>query len=184
MLSGKLVEMSVREKVLLEKKSKVTYLNDQFGLSDALFFTEYRGLTVTQLQAFRADLRSLNASYVVMKNSLIQRVFNDLNIDCPNELLKGPTALVISKQDCPVIASKIYSFIKNNESLVIKGGYLDGEFISVDDVKMLSKLPSRDVLIGQLVGGLKATISRFVMSMSSPMRGLVYSLEAIKNQKN
>ena len=71
MLSGKLVEMSVREKVLLEKKSKVTYLNDQFGLSDALFFTEYRGLTVTQLQAFRADLRSLNASYVVMKNSLI-----------------------------------------------------------------------------------------------------------------
>ena len=184
MLSGKLVEMSLRENVLLEKKSKVSFLIDEFNSSDALFFTEYRGLTVSQLKTLRSDLREHNAVYVVMKNSLIQRFFNDLDIDYPNELLKGPTALVISKQDCPVIASKIYSFNKNNESLVIKGGYFDGEFISVDDVKMLSKLPSKDVLIGQLVGGLKATISRFVMSMSSPMRGLVYSLEAIKNQKN
>ena len=115
---------------------------------------------------------------------MIQRTFEGLNIDCPNELLSGPTALVVSKQDCPVVASKIYKFLKGNESLVVKGGYLDGAFISESEVKTLSKLPSRDVLIGQLVGGLKSTISRFVMSMSSPMRGLVYSLEAIKNQKN
>ena len=121
---------------------------------------------------------------MVLKNTLIQRAFNDLDIECPPNLLSGPTALVVSKQDCPVIASKIYSFIKENDALVVKGGYLDGKFITLDDVKKLSKLPSRDVLIGQLVGGLKSTISRFVMSMSSPMRGLVYSLEAIKNQKN
>ena len=176
--------MSLRDQVLSQKKDKVEALAEQFKLSDALFFTEYRGLSVEQLQELRQSLRENDAQYIVIKNTLIQRMFVNEGIDCPNELLKGPTAIVVSKQDCPLIASKIYSFLKKNESLVVKGGYLDGQFISVNDVKTLSKLPPRDVLIGQLVGGLKSTISRFVMSMSSPMRGLVYSLEAIKNQKN
>ena len=175
--------MSLRDQVLSQKKVKVDALAEQFKLSDALFFTEYRGLSVEQIQELRQSLRENDAQYIVIKNTLIQRMFVNEGIDCPSELLKGPTAIVVSKQDCPLIASKIYSFLKTNESLVVKGGYLDGQFISVNDVKMLSKLPPRDVLIGQLVGGLKSTISRFVMSMSSPMRGLVYSLEAIKNQK-
>tara|TARA_Y100001935_G_scaffold255558_1_gene269461 strand:- start:14383 stop:14913 length:531 start_codon:yes stop_codon:yes gene_type:complete len=176
--------MSVREEVLSRKKQKIENLTKEVEASDALFFTEYRGLTVNQLEGLRGVLREGSASYFVIKNSLIQKTFDGLNIDCPKELLKGPTALVVSKQDCPVVASKMYKFLKENESLVVKGGYLDGSFISESEVKALSKLPSRDVLIGQLVGGLKSTISRFVMSMSSPMRGLVYSLEAIKNQKN
>ena len=184
MLSGKVIKMSMRDKVLNQKQSKINSLAVEFKNSDALFFTEYRGLTVQQIESFRHTLRESNANYFVIKNTLINRMFNEQNITCPAELLKGPTAVVVSKQDCPVIASKIYKFLKTNESLVVKGGYLDGEFISVDDVKVLSKLPPREVLIGQLVGGLKSTISRFVMSMSSPMRGLVYSLEAIKNQKN
>jgi large subunit ribosomal protein L10 len=176
--------MSVREKVLQKKQDKVQLLTEEFGKSDALFFTEYRGLTVSQLRALRHDLRQAKASYYVVKNSLIQRTFNDLNIEFPQSLLKGPTALVVSKQDCPQIAAIVYAFKKGNDALVVKGGYLDNGFLSEGDVKALSKLPSRDVLIGQLVGGLKSTISRFVMSMSSPMRGLVYSLEAIKNKKN
>tara|TARA_A100001015_G_scaffold300936_1_gene387070 strand:- start:165 stop:692 length:528 start_codon:yes stop_codon:yes gene_type:complete len=175
--------MTVRDQVISQKKTKVDDLTEQFKSSDALFFTEYRGLSVQQLQEFRHSLRESNASYVVIKNTLIERMFNNEGVDYPKELLKGPTALVISKQDCPLIASKMYRFHKDNDALVVKGGYLDGQFLSINDVKMLSKLPSRDVLIGQLVGGLKSTISRFVMSMSSPMRGLVYSLEAIKNQK-
>lgn len=176
--------MTVREEVLSRKKQKIENLTKEVEVSDALFFTEYRGLTVNQLEVLRGVLREGSASYFVMKNSLIQKTFDGLNIDCPKELLKGPTALVVSKQDCPVVASKMYKFLKENKSLVVKGGYLDGSFISESEVNALSKLPSRDVLIGQLVGGLKSTISRFVMSMSSPMRGLVYSLEAIKNQKN
>ena len=176
--------MSLRNQVIENKEAQVTQLTNDFSESDALFFTEYRGLTVSQLQEFRQTIRKSNAKYKVIKNSLIQRMFNSENVECPNELLKGPTALVISKQDCPTVASDMVKFLKSNEAFVIKGGYLDGAFISVDDIKALSKLPPREVLIGQLVGGLKSTISRFVMSMSSPMRGLVYSLEAIKNQKN
>jgi large subunit ribosomal protein L10 len=176
--------MSMREQVISNKQQKIDELNTSLNDSDAVFFTEYRGLTVGQLQEFRSSLRELNASYIVMKNSLIKRSFSDSDIECPDDVLTGPTALVISKQDCPVVASKVFSFLKANDALVVKGGYLEGGFISANDVKSLSKLPPREVLIGQLVGGLKSTISRFVMSMSSPLRGLVYSLDAIKNQKN
>jgi len=176
--------MSMREQVILENQNKVDALAQSLGESDAVFFTEYRGLTVSQLQEFRGSLREANASYLVMKNSLIKRSFKQVDIDCPEDVLSGPTAIIVSKQDCPLVASKIYKFLKTNESLVVKGGYLDGGFISTNDVKSLSKLPSKEVLIGQFVGGLKSTISRFVMGVGSPLRGLVYSLEAIKNQKN
>ena len=176
--------MSNREQVLLEKQKKIDNLSTDLSSSDAVFFTEYRGLTVGQMQTFRESLRESNASYVVIKNSLIKRAFSDLKMSCPDDVLKGPTALIVSKQDCPVVASKLFNYLKTNEALVVKGGYLDGGFISKDDVKSLSKLPSREVLIGQLVGGLKSTISRFVMSVGSPLRGFVYSLEAIKNKKN
>ena len=111
-------------------------------------------------------------------------MFDSENVECPNDLISGPTAVVISKQDCPNIASEMVKFVKNNEQFIIKGGYLDGAFLSVDDVKALSKLPPREVLIGQLVGGLKSTINRFVMGIGSPIRGLVYTLEAVKNQKS
>ena len=175
--------MSLRDQVIEKKKNQVDELVKDFSESDAMFFTEYRGLTVSQLQEFRDSIRETNAKYKVIKNSLIKRMFDANNIECPDEYLKGPTALVISKQDCPKVASDMVKFLKANEAFVIKGGYLDGAFLSTNDVKALSKLPPREVLIGQLVGGLKSTISRFVMGVSSPMRGLVYSLEAIKNQK-
>jgi large subunit ribosomal protein L10 len=175
--------MSNRQEVLDKKGAAVNTLVSDFNASDALFFTEYRGLEVKQLQTLRTKLRKNNAKCVVVKNTLIQRAFSQLSIDCPPDLVKGPTALVISTQDCPTIASTIHTFIKENELMVVKGGFLDGAFISANDVKDLSKLPSREVLLGQLVGGLKSTINRFVMSISSPIRGLVYSLEAIKNKK-
>ena len=174
--------MSNRDQVLLNKQQKIDGLTAELDKSDAVFFTEYRGLTVTQLQELRSSLRDVNAGYYVIKNSLIKLSVNEKDIQCPDEVLSGPTALVISKQDCPEVASKVYKFLKTNESLVVKGGYLDGAFITKDDVKSLSKLPSREVLLGQLVGGLKSTISRFVVGVGSPLRGLVYSLEAIKNK--
>ena len=175
--------MSIRQQNLNKKQSKIDSLTESLKTSDAIFFTEYRGLTVQQIELLRGTLREASASYFVMKNSLIKRVFSDMDIQCPDQVLKGPTAVVVSKQDCPVVASKVYSFLKKNDALIVKGGYLDGAFISTENVKALSKLPPKDVLIGQLVGGLKSTISRFVMGVGSPLRGLVYTLEAIKNKK-
>lgn len=173
-----------RELVLKEKQKTVDELVEQIQGSDALFFTEYRGLSVSQLDELRGGIRESKGTYRIIKNSLIMRAFDQLNLTCPAEMTKGPTGLVISTEDCPVIASKLFKFVKANEVAVVKGGILEGAYISHDDVKALSKLPSREVLIGQFVGSLQSIIGRFVMGLSSPVRGLVYSLDAIKNQKN
>ena len=114
--------MSLRNQVIENKEAQVTQLSNDFSESDAMFFTEYRGLTVTQLQEFRQTIRKSNAKYKVIKNSLIQRMFNSENVECPKELLKGPTALVISKQDCPKVASDMVKFLKSNEAFVIENG--------------------------------------------------------------
>ena len=175
---------SQREQVIEQKNKIVSNLVEDIKKSDALFFTEYSGLTVHQLQDLRSTLRESNATYKVVKNSLTMRAFSDLNIDIPDGMAKGPTALVISTKDCPEIASKLVKFKKANDVVEIKGGILDGQMISAKEVADLAKLPSRDVLIGTFVGTLKSTIDRFVLSLSSPMRGLVYSLDAIKTTKN
>lgn len=175
--------MSYRDEVLIKKKSKIDDLNRQLDESDAVFFTEYRGLTVSQMDTLRSSLRDVSASCIVMKNSLVKRAFSNAGIQCLDHVLKGPTAIIISTKDGPVVASKICKFQSSNDALVLKGGYLDGAFISQDDVKSLSKLPPRDVLMGQFVAGLKASLSRFVMSVNVPVR-LVYLLEAIKIKKS
>jgi large subunit ribosomal protein L10 len=175
--------MSNRAQIQAVKQSKIDTLTEELTVSDAIFFTEYRGLTVSQIQTLRSALRPLDASYIVMKNSLIKRTLSGLNMDFPDSVLAGPTALVVSKKECPQVASEVYKFLSSNEALVVKGGYLDGAFLSGNDVKALSKLPSKQVLLGQFVGGLQSVISRFVMGVGSPLRGLVYSLEAIKNKK-
>lgn len=176
--------MPTREDVIKKKQVIVDGLIKNIEESDALFLTNYRGLTVTQVNDFRKSLRESGASFNVIKNTLTLRAFSSLNIQCPDDVAKGPTALVISKQDCSEVASKLVKFKKANDVVEIKGGILDGQFLSKDDVNALSKMPSRDVLIGTFVGTLKSTIDRFVMSLSSPMRGLVYSLDAISRQKN
>ena len=99
--------MSNREQTLLDKQTKIDGLSDQLNQSDAIFFTEYRGLNVGQIETLRSDLRELNASYFVMKNSLVKRTFSELKISCPDDVLTGPTGLVVSTQDCPAVASKI-----------------------------------------------------------------------------
>ena len=87
--------MSLHDQVIEKKAATMAKLSDDIKESDALFFTEYRGLTVTQLDELRSSIRSDNATVKVMKNTLINRVFNELKIECPEHVLKGPTALVI-----------------------------------------------------------------------------------------
>lgn len=176
--------MPTREDVIKNKELIVDDLVSNIKESDALFITNYRGLTVTQIQEFRKSLRESGASYRVIKNTLTLRAFSSLNIECPEGVAKGPTAIVISKKDCSDVASKLVKFKKANDVVEIKGGILDGQFLTKDDVNALSKIPSKDVLIGTFVGTLKSTINRFVMSLSSPMRGLVYSLDSVSRQKN
>lgn len=175
--------MRNRDATLSKKQSIVDAMSEKINGSEALFFTNNNGLSVAQVTELRTVLRKQNASYTVIKNSLLFRVFGALNVSCPDAVFYGPTGVVVSSKNCPEAAETLVNFSKSNPVLDIKGGILEGAYISSENIKSLAKLPSKDQLIGQFVGGLNSVISRLVQVLSSPTRGFVISLDLIKNKK-
>lgn len=173
----------MNQKALESKQAIVDVFSENLKKSNAIFFSEYRGLSAFQLGDLRQQIKKLNGEYKVVKNSLVKRVIDSKKVGIPDVILKGPTGVVFAYDDSAQIAKKLCAIRKENESLVLKGGMIGEQFISEKDLVALSKLPSKDVLIGQFIGGLKNNLTRLVAALNSPVNGLVYTLEAIKNKK-
>jgi large subunit ribosomal protein L10 len=155
------------KKVLKAKQEIVTGLTNEFKQAQSIVFTEYRGLTVLQDTAMRAALRKAGVVYQVVKNTLSGRALKDAGIDGLDKFLKGPTAIAYSTQDVIVTAKVIKEYADKFEKLSIKGGVFEGKAINVDDVNRLAKIPSREVLYGQVVCGLIAPISSLAMLLDA-----------------
>ncbi|MGZ5366869.1 MAG: 50S ribosomal protein L10, partial [Aeromicrobium sp.] len=144
-----------------EKAAAVAELAENFRNSNGAVLTEYRGLTVKQLQELRRSLGG-SASYAVAKNTLTKIAAKEAGIDFADSLLTGPTAIAFITGD-PVEAAKgLRDFAKANAPLVIKGGFLDGKQLDADEIKKLADLESREVLLTKLAGGMKASLQNAV----------------------
>ena len=142
-----------------DKAAAVAELVDSFQASTGAVLTEYRGLTVKQLQDLRRALGE-NASYAVVKNTLTQIAAKDAGVESFDSLLEGPSAIAFIKGD-PVVAAKgLRDFAKANPTLVIKGGVLDGKPLDAAEIAKLADLESREVLMGKLAGFSRSTSSR------------------------
>jgi large subunit ribosomal protein L10 len=142
-----------------------------------VLLTEYRGLTVQQLGDLRKQLRAVSAEYKVVKNRLARRAVAASELDAIGGQLKGPTGIVVSKDDPVAVAKAIHAFAKTNQALVIKGGYVEGRMLAPDGLKALADLPSREALRAQLVGALAGPLAQLVGLLQAPQRELVYVLE-------
>ncbi|SET06901.1 50S ribosomal protein L10 [Anaerobranca gottschalkii] len=166
-----------------EKALVVAELKEKFSSAQAAVITDYRGLDVARVTKLRAKLREAGVEYKVIKNTLAKLAIQDTELSELQEHLQGPTAVAFSYND-PVAAAKIISeFAKDNKELEIKAGVLEGKVIDLAGVKALADLPSREVLIAQVLAGLQAPIAGFVNVMQGNVRNLVYVLEAIRKQK-
>jgi len=130
--------------------------------------TEYRGLTVKQLQELRRSLGE-NANYAVVKNTLAKLAAKDAGIDGFEDLLTGPTAIAFIKGDVVEAAKGLRDFAKANPTLVIKGGVLDGRPLDAKEVAKLADLESREVLLGKLAGAMLASLSQAVYLLNAPI---------------
>lgn len=172
------------EKILSVKKQLVAELAEKIKASAAGVLVDYRGLTVQQDTELRNKLREANVEYKVVKNTLTRFAANKVGFEELDPVLNGPTALAISSED-PVAAAKIlYEFSKKNKDLEIKAGYVDGKVISVDEIKALASLPSKEVLLAKALGGLNAPISGFANVLNANIRGLVIALGAIAEKQS
>jgi large subunit ribosomal protein L10 len=160
-------------------QAKVTAVQDLKERLDgvkAVVLTEYRGLTVQQLSELRKQLRTVSAQYKVVKNRLARLAVGS-NLEPLKKHLTGPTGLVVSKQDPVAVAKALQAFVRTNQALTIKAGYVDGQVLEPAGLKALADLPSREALRSQLVGALQGPLAKLVGLLTAPQRELVYVLE-------
>jgi large subunit ribosomal protein L10 len=151
-----------------EKQAAVAEIVDSFNDAAGAVLTEYRGLTVKQLQELRRSLGE-NANYAVVKNTLAKLAAKDAGIEGFDDLLTGPTAIAFIKGDVVEAAKGLRDFAKANPTLVIKGGVLDGKPLDAKEVAKLADLESREVLLGKLAGAMLASLSQAVYLLNAPI---------------
>ncbi|MDX8411352.1 MAG: 50S ribosomal protein L10 [Mariprofundaceae bacterium] len=166
----------------MEKQQAVEQLHEAWSTAKAGIITHYRGLNVDQLSGLRRKLREGQASFKVVKNSLARRAVVETDFSVAEELFTGPTA-VIYGEDPVGMAKAVSDFSKEHEALEIRGGILDGKLIDQSVIKALALLPSREVLLARLLGGLNAPISGFVRTLAEVPASFVRTLAAIRDQK-
>ncbi|UPK75861.1 50S ribosomal protein L10 [Nocardioidaceae bacterium SCSIO 66511] len=164
-----------------DKAAAVAELADEFRNSNGAVLTEYRGLTVKQLQDLRRSLGE-DVSYAVVKNTLTKIAAREAGVDAFDDLLVGPSAIAFIKGD-PVEAAKgLRDFAKANEPLVIKGGVLDGKSLDADEIKKLADLESREVLLAKLAGGMKASLSQAAALFNAPLAQAARAVGALQTK--
>jgi large subunit ribosomal protein L10 len=150
-----------------------------------VLLTEYRGLDVLAMAELRDELRTAGADYKIYKNTLVRIAARQAGLDL-DALLTGPTAIAFVSDradgtagDAAAAAKALRDFVKKNDALVLKGGVVDGTAMSVDQLKVLADLPSRDVLLAQLAGALAAPLQQFAGLLQAMPRNLAYGMKAL-----
>jgi large subunit ribosomal protein L10 len=164
-----------------DKEAAVAELAGEFRESNGAVLTEYRGLTVKQLQELRRSLGE-NARYAVAKNTLTKLAAKQADVELPEELLTGPTAIAFITGDVVEAAKGLRDFAKEHKTLVIKGGFLDGKVLQPDEIKKLADLESREVLLAKLAGGMKASIAGAAGLFNAPLAQTARLLAALQEK--
>ena len=164
------------------KVSAVAEIADKFRDSSAAVITEYRGLSMAQLSTLRRTLGA-GVQYRVAKNTLVRRAAADAGVQGLEDLFIGPTAIAFVEGE-PVDAAKaLRDFAKDNKALVIKGGYMDGRPLSVDEVTRIADLDSREVLLSKLAGAMKGNLSKAAALFAAPASQVARLAAALQEKK-
>lgn len=168
-------------KTRAQKIAIVEQLTDRVSRSQSIVFVTLSKVTVAEMEELRDAFFQAGLQLQVPKNSLLQRVLSEQKIEVPAEVTDQPIAIIFSYEDAVLGPKTVMPFTKDIENLTVLGGIADGVFISAAQVEAYSKLPSREQLLGQLVGTLQAPVSGLVNVLAGNLRGLVNVLNAIKD---
>ena len=155
------------QKVLENIKAIVAQLTERFQNAQAGVLADYRGLTVEQDTALRVKLREAGVEYTVLKNNLTRFAANAAGLEELDPILHGPTAVATSVDDVVAPAKVLVDFAKDNEALELKGGFVNGKVISLDEVKVYAAIPSKEVLISKMLGSLQSPISKLARTLQA-----------------
>ena len=168
----------------LTKELMFSELKSLFDKNEHIFIIGNKKLKTEETKSLRRLLQQTVARYVVVKNTLCYQALKEKSLKPPLDFIQGQTALVFGSGDPVIIAKTIVGFAKEHEAFKIKGAFLAGEQVNSANVDILAHLPSRDVLIARAVGGIKAPITRLVLSLSGLLRQLVIALDRVRQKKS
>ena len=153
------------ETILKQKAEEVKNLAEQLKDAKIILLTDYRGINVADVTNLRTDLRNAKCDYKVIKNNIIKRALDANGESGLDDLLTGPTAILVGKEDYLEPLKAIYKFAKENEFYKIKGGIIEGKVMTTEELITLAKLPSRQELLGMLAGALLGNISKVAVAL-------------------
>jgi large subunit ribosomal protein L10 len=166
-----------------EKETLVQELTEKIKNNQGIVVTEYQGLTVAEISELRAKLRPLKCEYKVVKNTLSKRALKSAGLEDFAVQFEGPTAIAIENGDPVNTAKVLIDFSKEHAKLKLKAGMLGNKVLTEKDIKALAALPSKEVLIGNLLRALQSPMSGLVNVLQGNIRNVVYVLEAVRKQK-
>jgi len=166
-----------------DKKLIAKNLKERFEKSKVVIATDYKGLNVMAMNDLRRKLREADIDYQVVKNTLLIRASEDTDVAQLKEHFVGPSAIAISYDD-PVAPAKVLTdFAKDNTKLEIKAGVMGDKMLDVAAIKSLASLPSREVLLGQVLSAMNGVPTAFVRTLNGVLGNFMNVLTAIKDQK-
>lgn len=160
------------------KEELVNQYQTWLDKSQAIFLTEYTGLSMKGIDDLRAKVRDVGGEFHIVKNTLGEVAFESAGLELPKGYLQGSSAIVFAFRDAPETAKVLSDFARTSEFVKIKGGYLDRNPISAQDIKSLAELPPLPVMRAQLLGMISAPASKLVRTLAEPARQVASVLKA------
>lgn len=171
------------KKVLEEKQQAVAELSQELKEARAGVIVDYKGITVADDTKLRKELRESGSHYKVVKNTMLRLALKEAGIEGLDPVLEGTTAVAVNSEDYVAAAKILNSYAEKNKNFTIKAGFIDGKSATVDEVKTLASLPSKEVLLAQVLRGMNGPISGFVTVLNGTLKGLVVALNAIAEKQ-
>jgi len=166
-----------------QKEALVKDLSERLGKMKAAVLVNYRGISVPQIQELRKKLGEKGADFAIAKNRLFKIALKEKQLECPEEIFKGPLAISFGYKDEVAPSKIIKDFSKENELPEILGGFFEGKYVEKDVIEELAKLPSHEELLAKFVYVINAPVSGFVNVLRGNMTGLINALNQIKESK-
>ncbi|WP_038057329.1 50S ribosomal protein L10 [Thermodesulfobacterium hydrogeniphilum] len=166
-----------------QKAEIIKNLKEKFLKCEGVFITTYRGFTAAESNEIRKLIREKGGEFRIAKNTLIRIASQETPAHPVNDYVEGPTALVFVYKDPVEVAKVLHEFVKEHTSLQLRGFVIQGKGYNAEAIEQLVKLPSKEVLLAQLLGTLQAPISNFVGVLAAVLRNFLYVLKAIEEKK-
>lgn len=165
-----------------EKAQVVAEIKEKLQSSSGVVLADYRGLTVSQVTQLRSQLREAGVEYRVLKNTMVRRAAHEVGIEGLDSFLEGPTAVAFSVD--PVAPAKVLAdFAKTTKNFAIKAGVVEGKVVDQAGIIALASLPSREVLLAQVLRGMQAPLTGMANVLQGPIRKMGYALEEVRKLK-